>query len=146
MTGKVKCCGCGAEQTVYPLTQVYCSACHNGLVADALHATSLRAGVEELKAKLEETTLKKDQYRETLNEIYEEPHMTAWEVHHMVAEEIGREPLFSLDSELGRAISKPINWDFADLAEFIKNNYWHNPEGAIGDIRLFIASHPKQED
>ena len=44
---------------------------------------------------------------------------------------------------MNRGIEHEINWDFQDLAEFIKNNYWHNPEDAIGDIRLFIARHGK---
>lgn len=33
----------------------------------------------------------------------------------------------------------PITWDHPTLEAFVENNYWHNPEDAIGDIRLFLA-------
>ena len=33
----------------------------------------------------------------------------------------------------------PINWSHPTLDAFVENNYWHNPEDAIGDIRLYIT-------
>lgn len=33
----------------------------------------------------------------------------------------------------------PRNWDYPTLEAFVDGNYWHNPEDAIGDIRLFIS-------
>ena len=36
---------------------------------------------------------------------------------------------------------EPINWGHATLESFVDNNYWHNPEDAIGDIRLYITKH-----
>lgn len=33
----------------------------------------------------------------------------------------------------------PINWNHPTLDAFVENNYWHNPEDAIGDIRLYIT-------
>jgi len=35
------------------------------------------------------------------------------------------------------APGQPINWAASTLVEFVDQNYWHNPEDAIGDIRLF---------
>lgn len=35
----------------------------------------------------------------------------------------------------------PITWDHPTLEAFVENNYWHNPEDAIGDIRLYISKH-----
>ena len=36
-------------------------------------------------------------------------------------------------------VTKMTNWKFVSLEEFINNNYWENPEDAIGDIRKFIT-------
>jgi hypothetical protein len=36
---------------------------------------------------------------------------------------------------------EPRDWDQPTLEAFVENNYWHNPEDAIGDIRLFINKH-----
>ena len=33
----------------------------------------------------------------------------------------------------------PINWNVDNLPDFVQQNYWVNPEDAIGDIRLFLA-------
>ena len=35
----------------------------------------------------------------------------------------------------------PITWGHPTLEAFVENNYWHNPEDAIGDIRLYISKH-----
>lgn len=45
----VKCMGCGSEQLAYPLAEVYCSSCHNGLLGDALHVISLRTQLQVLE-------------------------------------------------------------------------------------------------
>jgi hypothetical protein len=31
-----------------------------------------------------------------------------------------------------------IDWDHKTVCEFVDNNYWHNPEDAIGDIRKMV--------
>lgn len=35
----------------------------------------------------------------------------------------------------------PRDWEHSTLESFVDNNYWHNPEDAIGDIRRFIGIH-----
>jgi NTP pyrophosphatase (non-canonical NTP hydrolase) len=49
-----------------------------------------------------------------------------------------RSPHITEDDQPG----EPRNWEFETLEDFVKGNYWHNPEDAIGDIRLFITKKP----
>ena len=37
------------------------------------------------------------------------------------------------------APGQPIDWNKHTLTEFVDQNYWHEAEHAIGDIRLFIT-------
>ena len=43
------------------------------------------------------------------------------------------------------APGQPINWDASTLKEFVDQNYWFNPEDAIGDIRYFSLNIPREE-
>ena len=36
---------------------------------------------------------------------------------------------------------EPRDWNQPTLESFVENNYWHGPEDAIGDIRLYITKH-----